>query len=284
MKQSAMSSKKTIKALIIVLCFLFSCTVKTSHKKAEHNNNQITLVFKNPPPNWEIHLESGGYTSARTEINYINDNFIPIQFFPNSEHEFDTLIIKTKRKVFEIRHSYKGIDELSYIFQNGDTVLFTYKDKTPTASVLNRETKTYDVNFELFTKKTFYPEDYSSYIKYRKPMMFMKPSKNIQQEEDRVVKLANNNLTSEINKEKTLLDSLYKHDLISNESYQLFNTQFIYQRKIIELFTLIRGSHPAKRLIPGLTKENFNIQLGYDIEMGLIEGGNILDSKNDSLL
>jgi hypothetical protein len=135
MKQSTMSSKNTIKALIIVLSLLFSCTVKNSQKKAEHIYNQITLVFKNPPPNWEVPLASGGYTPARCEINYINDNFIPIQFFPNSEQEFDTLIIKTKRKVFEIRHSFKGIDELSYLFQNGDTVLFTYKDKTPIASV-----------------------------------------------------------------------------------------------------------------------------------------------------
>src|SRR5690242_10431357 len=119
MKHSTMSSKKTIQALIIVLSLLFSCTVKSTHKKAEHTNNQITLVFKNSPPNWEVHLKSGGSTPARCEINYINDDFIPIQFLPNSEHEFDTLIIKTKRKVFEIRHSFKGLDELSYIFQNG---------------------------------------------------------------------------------------------------------------------------------------------------------------------
>lgn len=145
---------------------MIACTSKNKPEKAELAHNQITLIFKSPPAKWKVYREAGGYTPAHCEINFIDDNFIPIQFFPDSEHEFDTLIIKTKRKVVEFIHSHKGIDELSYIFHNGDTVLFTYKDKTPIASVLNRRTKTHDVDFDLLKKETFYPEDYSSYAKY----------------------------------------------------------------------------------------------------------------------
>ncbi|MFC0875622.1 TlpA family protein disulfide reductase [Saccharicrinis sp. FJH2] len=282
-----MNHNNLTKSIVILFCFLIACTVKNKPEKTEMENNQITLIFKKPPPNWrvyKINQVDGPYTPARCEINFIDDNFIPIQFFPNSEHEFDTLIVKTKRKVVEFRHTYKGIDKLSYFFHNGDSVLFTYNDKTPVASVLNRQSKTHDVNLDLFIKETLYPNDYSSETKYRQPFLFMNNTKDLQKELDRVVALADANLSSEMNTEINLIDSLYQNDLISTENYNLTKTQYIYQKKLIELFKINGGPRPARRIIPKLTKENFNIQLGYDIELGFLDGGNILDSKNDSSL
>ncbi|MBN1187627.1 MAG: TlpA family protein disulfide reductase [Bacteroidales bacterium] len=282
-----MNQNYLTKSLVILFCFLIACTVKNKPEKTEMENNQITLIFKNPPPQWRVYKVNqvdGPYTPARCEINFIDDNFIPIQFFPNPELDFDTLIVKTKRKVVEFRHSYKGIDKLSYIFDNGDSVLFTYKDKTPVASVLNRQSKTHDVNLDLFIKETLYPNYYSSDVKYRQPFLFMNNSSDFQKELDRVVALADENLSSEMNTAKNLIDSLYQNGLISNKNYNFTKTQYIYQKKLIELYKLKGGPLNAKRIFPNLTKENFNIQMGYNIELGLLKGENILDSKNDSSL
>lgn len=279
-----MKLKEILKSFVVISCFLIACTNEKNSNKEELLANQITLIFQSTPPQWKIYREDSAYIPTRCEIQYIDDNFIPILLVPNTEHEFDTLIIKTNRKFIEFRHTFKALEKLSYMFQNGDSVLFTYKDKTPIASVLNRETKTHDVNFDLFIKETLYPEDYSSYVKYRHPFLFQKHTGNIRQDFDRVVSVANENFAPEINREKTFVDSLYKNDLISIESYQLLTTQLIYKQKLIELFRLRGGPFPPKNVIPNITRENFNIQLGYDNEMGFINGGNILDIENDSLL
>lgn len=277
-----------IKLIVLLFCFLIACTVKYKHEKTELGNNQITLIFKNPPSPWRVispNRVDGPYTPARCEINFIDDNLIPIQFFPNPEHEFDTLIVKTKRKIVEFRHSYKGLDKLSYIFQNGDSVLFTYRDKSPVASVLNRQSKIHDVNLDLFIKETLYPKDFSSLIKYSQPFLFMNHhSRDIQKELDSVVALADGNLSSEMNKEIDLIDSLYQNGLISSENYNFTKTRYIFRKKLIELNRLNGGPLAIKPILPNLTKENFNIQKEYNVELGFLKGENILDSKNDSLL
>ncbi|MBN1650753.1 MAG: redoxin family protein, partial [Bacteroidales bacterium] len=278
-----MNRKTLIKSFIILFSFLISCTNENKPKEEKSKNNQITLIFKSPPASWRVYREAGKYTPARCEVDFVDDNFIPIHYFPDTEKESDTLIVKTRRAFVEFRHSYKGIDKLSYLFQNGDTVLFKYQEKTPIASVLNRVSKNQDVNFDLFKRETFYPNDYPSFVKCRDPFLFMKESENLQQEFERVEALANENFNVEIIKEQTLLDSLYKNNLISNEVYNLFYRQSIYQQKIIELQNLIGGKRPHKEDIPKLTKENFKIQLRYDIETGFIDGEDLVDSKNDSL-
>ncbi len=279
-----MMQNNLTKTIVIILCFLIACTVKKKPEKTELENNQITLIFKSPPPKWKVHRKAGGYTVGLSKIEFIDDNFIQKEFIPNTEQEFDTLIIKTNRDFFQFRHSYKGIDKLTYLFQKGDTVLFTYRDKTPIASLLNRESKTHDVNLDLFKKEQLYPNDYSSDVKYRNPFLFMEKSNDLQKELNRVVALADENLSSEINKEISFVDSLFQNDLISNENYNLAKMQFIYQNKLIDLFKLNGDPRPAKRILPNLTIEDFNIRLGYNVEMGFLDGGNILDSKNDSLL
>ena len=278
-----MNQNSVTKAIGLLLCFFIACTVKEIPGKKELLNHQITFIFKAPPSNWKVYREAGGYSPARCEINLIDDHFIPIQFLPDSEREFDTLVVKTKRKVVEVRHAYKGFDELSYLFKNGDTVLFTYENKTPIATVLNRETKANDVNLDLFIKETFYLNDYSAFVKFMNPIFFMESLKNIQIDVEKEIEEVTTNFPLEIEKEKKLLDSLFINDLISNEIYQLLYTQFIYQEKIIELCKLNGGSLPRVGITPFLTKESFNIQLGNFIELGSIDGGNLLDRKNDSL-
>jgi len=276
--------KNLIKILIVFFAVLAACSSEKGPNSKDIRSNQIILIFKTPPPTWKVHRKAGGYTPARCEIDFVDDNFIPIQYLPDTEKEFDTLIIKTQREYIEFRHSYKGIDKLTYLFQNGDTVLFSYQDNTPIATLKNRESKIHDINLDLFKRKTLYHEEYPSYIKSLQPIFFMRSTKNLQKESERVVAVANKEFLIEINKERTFLDSLHDASLISHEIYNSFYRQTLYQHKILDLQRLLGVKHSSQGIIPNLTNENFKVQLGYDIELGYLNGDNILSSKNDSLL
>ncbi|WP_299582525.1 TlpA disulfide reductase family protein [uncultured Sunxiuqinia sp.] len=279
-----MNLSNILKSLVVVFCFFISCTVENSPEKVPDKSNQIVLIFKSPPSKWKVHRKAGGYTTEVPTIEFIDDHFIHNEFIPNSEKGFDTLIIKTQRDFLELRHSYKAHDKLSYLFQNGDSVVFTYRDKTPMASVVNRATKTHDTNLDLLKREAFYPNDYPSFIRYRNPFMFMENSDNLQKEHERIKASANEKLFPELNQEISLIDSLYEQDLISEENYKWSKTGFIYQKKRIELYRLLGDSRRLKGGIPNLTKEDFNIQLENEVEMRFVDGGNILDRSNDSLL
>jgi hypothetical protein len=226
-----MKIKITILSLAAIYCFLISCSDSKKPIKEDLKNNSITLIFKDVPTKWRVHRKAGGYVLEWCEIAYIDDNYIPITFIPDAELEYDTLSIRTRRKFVEFRHSYKGVDELSYIFQPGDTVLFTYQDKTPTASLQNRKAKTHDVNLDLLKREILYPNDYPSFVKYRNPILFMERTNDLAEAWDKVVISANENFGHEINNEKMLIDSLYQNELISVENYSLLTTQIIYQKK-----------------------------------------------------
>jgi thiol-disulfide isomerase/thioredoxin len=279
-----MKIRSTILSLAAIYCFFISCSDNKKPTKEYLKSNSITLIFKDVPTKWRVHRKAGGYVPEWCEIAYIDDNYIPRTFIPDAELEYDTMSIRTRRKFVEFRHSYKGVDKLSYIFQPGDTVLFTYQDKTPIASLINRKAKSHDVNLALFKKETLYPNDYPSFVKYRNPILFMERTNDLAQAWDNVVTSANENFINEIGSEKRLIDSLYQNDLISVENYSFLTTQIIYQKKIIELYNLIGGPRRSNTLLPNLTSKDFEILPELDIEMGYVDHVNILDSQNDSLL
>jgi len=270
--------------LLLVFFFLIACTNSNNSNPESVKNNQIILIFKSTPSNWRIYREAGGYNPASCKIEFINDNFISTHFFPNPNLEFDTLIVNTKRKYVEFRHSYKGLDKLSYIFQIGDTILFTYQDKTPIAKILNRETKPYDTNLDLFIREKINKNDYPAFVKFQEPFFFLKNKyKNISIEFERVRSLAGNKSIIEIDKEKKFLDSLKQNNLISEDMHYLSITRLLYQQKNIELQTKL-GSFNHPNLFYKLTPKDFKIHLDYDNELSLLLEENLLTNKNDSLL
>lgn len=275
--------------LIVIICLFFACTNAKKTNVTSEVNNQIVLIFNSPPPNWREYRKDSSYIPSRCEIDFIDDNFISKHFILDPSIVSDTLILHTNRKFVEFRHSYKALDNLSYIFQNGDTVLFTYKDKTPIAKVLNRKTKSIDTNFELYMRNKINPKDYPAFIKIKLPFFFRENTKyftqadQFRQEIKRVLASAEEQYTLELIKEKRLLDSLRQNDQISEETYYFFLTKSNYQRKTAYLIQLLDQRFHANN-ISELSPDDFKIQLGYDQELGWINSGNILESKNDSLL
>jgi thiol-disulfide isomerase/thioredoxin len=267
--------------LIIVICFLvINCSNNNKSANEIVEKNQITIIFEASPPAVRSNVNG---TIVASKIEFIDDNFIQHQFSPDPKKGFDTLIIKTRRKIVEFRHCYKTIDILSYLFQNGDTVIFRYQNNTPIATIINRKTKTYDVNFDLFKREILTPYDYPAFVKFEQPIVFADYSNGFEGADKKVFSQAIERFPFELNQEKNLLDSLQKNNLISNDMSNFFKTRSLYQQKIIQLQGIL-GFYSIKPSYQKLKPKDFIIQLGYDKELGWSNTGNILESKNDSLL
>ncbi len=267
---------KTFNYVFVILCCnLISCQTHVKQPTGSKEISQITLIFMSTPSPWRVYPDNGGYVKTQAAIDYIDDNFISRHFVPDTLQN-DTLRVKTNRKWFEFRHSYNGFDKLSYIFRNGDTVLFTYSDKKPIVSVLNRKTKVNEVNFDLFKKEALYPNDYPTFIKIQS-FFFMKYNLNVSTE------ISLKKYLLEFNNENHYLDSLKQNQLISDTIYNFYKTQSIYQYKTAHLKSSL-GRNTNKLKVQNLTKEDFNLPLSYDKELGQIDYGNILDPGNDNLM
>lgn len=267
---------KTIIYVFLILCFnLISCQDNVKLKPDNKEISQITLIFMSTPSPWRVFPDNGGYVQTQAAIDYIDDNFISRHFVPDTIQN-DTLKVKTKRKWFEFRHSFNGFDKLSYIFQNGDSVLFTYRGKKPIVSVLNRKTKVNEVNFDLFKKDALYPNDYPTFIKIQS-FFFIKYNLNVSKE------ISFNKYLLEFNNEKHYLDSLKQNNLISDTIYHFYKTQSVYQYKIAYLKSSL-GRNTNNLKVQNLTKEDFNLPISYDKELGRIDYGNILEPGNDNLM
>jgi hypothetical protein len=102
-----MLAEPLILSLALINCFFISCSGDKKPIREDQKNNNIVLIFKDVPTNWKVYRKAGGYTPGLCEITYIDDNFIPLRIIPDSEHEYDTVCIKTKRMFVEFRHSFK---------------------------------------------------------------------------------------------------------------------------------------------------------------------------------
>ena len=266
--------------MTIICISTIACSNNNKSIKGKEVKNKITLIFESTPP--PFHSEING-KSVATEIEYIDDNFIQRTFFPNHTKRFDTLSINTKRRFLEISHYYKTLDKLSYLFQNGDTVIFRYQNKIPFATVKNRETKPYDINFDLFERESITPNDYPAFVKFSLPMFFTNHSTDFIGACKKVYGLAIEKFPSEMSHEKMLLDSLLKNNLISADISIYFKTRSLYQEKVMQLQNII-GFYSIKPIYQNFRPIDFDIHFEYDKEVGYLNGVNILDQKNDSLL
>ncbi len=275
-----MNKTKPTLSLTMLVCLIMACSNNNKQTEKIIKNNQITIIFENAPPEWRS-AETG--CMVFSEIEYIDDNFIQHQFVPDTTKKFDTLIVSTKRKIVEFRHNYKTLDKLSYLFQKGDSAIIRYQNTTPVATVINRETKVYDLNYDLFKREKITPDGYPAYVKFKQPMSFSDYSKGFIGADEKVVNLAKERSIIEMKLEKELLDSLEQINLISKNISKFYYTQTLYQQKRIQLQNIV-GPHSIRPLYKKLAPEDFNLQIGFDTELGGLHDINILDSRNDSLL
>nr|WKN34708.1 TlpA disulfide reductase family protein [Tunicatimonas sp. TK19036] len=114
----------------------------------EENPHGIVIIFdkkgefeKRPTPGILVNTNY-------PEIIYIDDDGIEQRIQSKKTDQQDTFYLETKREKVSVSHTYFQMDQLNYLFENGDTVIFTYSDGMPFATVNNRKTSDIDLNYE----------------------------------------------------------------------------------------------------------------------------------------
>jgi len=140
--------------------------------------DQVVLIFKNPQSHARytfptFHNQTVGNIASGNgyQIQSINDALIPTRYRFEINAPTDTVTIPTKRDLLEIKLTYKAIDELTYYFQKGDTVVFNYEGKKPIAEIINRKEDLEVTNFSLHQRDSVYQDDIPSMIIFNHPML-----------------------------------------------------------------------------------------------------------------
>ncbi|MEC7754198.1 TlpA disulfide reductase family protein [Roseivirga sp. UBA1976] len=226
--------------LFLCLFILFSCSDKASETiiKKKEKADQITLIFNKPVRNgyYEIPGSNGSHqyrTENGDEIQFIDDNLIDQRLPLNIGSEKDTVIIKTGRDLIEVRLMYKGVDNLKYLFQSGDTIEFNYNGIKPIARVLNR-TETYEVtNFSLIQRDSLAFDEYTAMDIMKLPVLLNYRAKNLPRDEylefvNGIEPNARKNLPEELERTYSKLESLQERNQINKQqfNYRLTNIYF----------------------------------------------------------
>lgn len=206
-------------AHFVQLISMIICVFDTQiHNERE---NQIVVLFDQASVNFSHQLPSGSVMAiGNSEIRYLDDNLIEQRFTPSYAPDKDTLIIKSQREWIELSHAYKGAETWSFLFQKGDTVLFTYQGKTPYATIVNRADNTFETNYNLEKINKIYQDSFSAYTLFFRPSLSMArhPGKTMQEVQSLYFKKA----LAEFQLEKIWLDSLFESKAISKKAYQLY--------------------------------------------------------------
>lgn len=163
--------------LLAFLLTAMACTKEEQVSEVEKEKpNRIVLIFNKPVKNgFAINPETGktshGRTNSGDEIQIIDDHYIARRLRFEEGAEYDTIIINSKRDQVEMKLMYKGIDDLTYLFQNGDSVMFTYDGIKPTAQIMNREAASEMVNFSLFIRDSLAFSDHLAITFLQNPLL-----------------------------------------------------------------------------------------------------------------
>lgn len=165
--------------LLLSTMLALACTKQSEVPEVKKEKpNRIVLIFHEPVENgFYKNPETGkrgfGRTAKGDEIQIIDDHYIEQRLSFEIGAVSDTVVIETKRDVMEVRLMYKGIDDLSYLFQNGDSVEFTYEGIKPIARIINRDEEATITNFSLMVRDSIAVEDFMAMTRVRNPLLKM---------------------------------------------------------------------------------------------------------------
>ena len=218
---------------LISLCLLAACTPPKEEQSIQEAEppkaNQITLIFKDPVSNDRVTNPDGssyGRPGKGREIQFIDDNHVPQVLILEEGVAYDTSIIRSKRDFVEVKLAYRGIDDLTFLFENGDSILFIYDGKKPIAQVLNREESYESLNFSLLERDSIAANGYMAYTYSHTTldrMDFQKQRESGLSRDEYYAKLSNDGAIEvpiETQKLYNLLDQLKENRQISDFKYR----------------------------------------------------------------
>ena len=134
--------------LLILGAFCSSCHSGAEASK-EPVSNTVVLIIQDCPPEinifrWGSPLEGGPYGRriGNSDISYTDSalSFASTRILLKKAPYSDTITITddTHNKVIAVTHSFNLQENAYYLFHKGDTVLFTYRDNIPYATIFKQ--------------------------------------------------------------------------------------------------------------------------------------------------
>jgi thiol-disulfide isomerase/thioredoxin len=236
--------------LFLIGIVFYSCQLKTDSSDITHSvisdiPNEIVLIFQNCPPDintfrWTDENGSYGAMGSYVDISYVDSAmaFASTRILLKKTPDSDTVTIAldTTINALAVTHGFNSNENAIYLFRRGDTVLFTYKENIPYATVLNRETSFPESNYTVFirehvTNNRMTALSFYSHYLFNDILRYEGPNKNRLTIEDKQMKylcekeqISNRKQAldlaiEEVIHEYKLQDSLHNAGLLSDYDY-----------------------------------------------------------------
>ncbi|HYH16061.1 MAG TPA: TlpA disulfide reductase family protein, partial [Flavisolibacter sp.] len=222
-------------------CFGFGTNEVVSRNDKEALDTlrkDIIIIFEKAPINSQLVLTNGSVIGSGkgNEVSFYDTSyaqeFIKLSYTPYN----DTVGISCQANSLEIVHVYKGVDKLSYLFKQGDTVLFSYDGLQPNVTIKNRHASPYDYNYEIKWRERYIGGDFPAFVKYKVPtFMVAAKTKNYKAEYSKVITSAKENTPKELALENRFLDSLMQRGMISADIYDYYKRKVQYRQMQFDL-------------------------------------------------
>ncbi|WFO17138.1 TlpA family protein disulfide reductase [Cellulophaga baltica 4] len=211
----------------LLLFIIFGCKNDYNKKVIERHPEQIVLISKYAPQRYKFFISqdslgsipidtTGAYTYIQRPTFEYYDSQNSINKWIPKTNKLDTLVIPYYQEYLELS-SRNGFASLPHTFliKNGDTIVFTYKDKIPHLEFANRPTKDLEANYNSYRLKTLFNNKYTSHYKVSFGFILDK-NEDFEATTTKYYQEA----VKDNERELELLDSLYKTKIISDTDYK----------------------------------------------------------------
>ena len=150
--------KKIPYALIALAILVASCGTDKNPTDNSSLEGSIVLIFQDYPPdiNTQI-LPNGQKINTFFDISYCEDNLQKSERTLAKGKSHDTLAITTSRNRVELVHVFHINKMAYYLLHKGDTVVFTYKNGVPYATITNRKVAYEELNHDIAYRERYAP-------------------------------------------------------------------------------------------------------------------------------
>lgn len=219
-----------------IICLLASCDGNPSSAISR----PVTLLFSSVKSNYDtLYFEQGATMAVRKPRLMANLSYLRT----DCPSLTDTVSVEVESDYIVLSHRYAPLSAFCYMLEAGDSVQFDYADGIPLATVLNREVKPYDINYDCLKRKRYRltcglrTEDV---LKQPAVLMFLEPGKyrDIAQAREEYAE----RWQAELADENAWLDSLQNAGLISESYYRLYKERNYFTRTLQNVGNLSEDS------------------------------------------
>lgn len=206
-------------------------------------SKSLILIFERMPhitDTCEFVVGSGYGKTFEPEVVYY-DNFRKKEFVINKINPKDTVAIFPVSNYAIVRHRYDAFNYYEFLFQRGDTVVFSYNSNhRPLPKVLNRKTLPYDFIYDEKVRRRFIQPRHTPVFKYTDARSFtdfsIDLSKDpIDSQEKKIKDKAYKESMLLFKHENVFLDSLLANNSISKEVYDFYKNRIINMSLVLNI-------------------------------------------------